>query len=109
MSQALGWQGPLYLLFYYVLTGLVLRSLAPQYLHYFRKQGQAECDLRCTHARLTTHATEIAYFGSLERERHIVARLFDKIFTNARKIFRVQTIISRAWLPFLPPSCCALP
>jgi len=94
LSQALGVQGPMYLLFYYVLTGLVLRSLAPQYLHYFRKQGQAECDLRCTHARLAAHSTEIAYFGSLERERNIVEKLFSQIFTNARKIFRVQAIIS---------------
>nr|CAG8573442.1 2616_t:CDS:10 [Entrophospora candida] len=81
---------PLYMIVYFVSSGLLLRAMSPPFGKFTAIEQKLEGDFRFTHSRIITHSEEIAFYGGNNREKAVVNGSFDKIVRHVKKIYRLR-------------------
>lgn len=94
LINTVGPNGPLLMFLYYILSGVILRSVMPSFARLISQQQKVEGDFRFTHNRLITHAEEIAFYGGHQRERVIINDRFNIIYQHTRGIFQRQAFVN---------------
>src|SRR5690606_2519798 len=77
LGQALGSTAPFMMVSYFLVAGAALRAISPPFGKYTAQEQKLEGDFRFHHARIITHAEEIAFYGGHERERGVINSSFD--------------------------------
>ena len=60
LGQAIGLDAPVYMIGYFIASGLFLRAISPPFGKYIATEQKLEGEFRFTHARIITHSEEIA-------------------------------------------------
>ena len=76
MSESLGVMGPVYIIGWYFLCGVILRSISPAFGSMVAEQQQKEGQFRSIHSRILGHAEEIAFYKGNDWEKR---RLFENL------------------------------
>ncbi|KAF0560725.1 ABC transporter transmembrane region 2-domain-containing protein [Gigaspora margarita] len=92
LGEAIGKEAPIYMIAYFLGSGLLLRAISPPFGKYTAIEQKLEGDFRFTHSRIITHSEEIAFYGGGEREQIVVNGSFDKIVKHIKKIYRLRFI-----------------
>lgn len=100
LASSVGLQGPAMMYMYYLLSGFFLRRLLPNFARMTSKQQQLEGDFRFHHTRLLMHAEEVAFYRGWDRERFLINRAFDRLYTHCANLLWKQALVGvfDAWL-----------
>lgn len=90
LGQALGSTAPFMMVSYFLVAGAALRAISPPFGKYTAQEQKLEGDFRFHHARIITHAEEIAFYGGHERERGVINSSFDAITKHIRKVYQMR-------------------
>ncbi|CAG8460002.1 7915_t:CDS:10 [Paraglomus brasilianum] len=90
LGEAIGREAPIYMIAYFMLSGVALRAISPPFGKFTAVEQKLEGDFRFTHSRIIAHSEEIAFYGGGEREKVVVNGSFDKIVRHVKKIYRLR-------------------
>ncbi|ORY95546.1 ABC transporter transmembrane region 2-domain-containing protein [Syncephalastrum racemosum] len=90
LGEAIGNEAPFFMIAYFVLSGVILRSFSPPFGRYTAIEQKLEGDFRFTHSRIITHSEEIAFYGGGQREKEVVNSSFQKIVNHVRKVYTLR-------------------
>ncbi|KAJ3224334.1 ATP-binding cassette sub- D member 3 [Clydaea vesicula] len=103
LSQAIGAEGPLIIIGYFVSTAFgknilynhfniveALRVISPPFGKFTANEQKLEGEFRYTHSRIITHAEEIAFYQGNKREKEVANKSFDKIYRHVQQVYRVH-------------------
>lgn len=90
LSQAIGLQGPLIIIGYFISTAAALRVISPPSAKYTAVEQKLEGEFRFTHSRIITHAEEVAFYQGNEREKTVANTSFDSIRNHIQKVYLVN-------------------
>lgn len=80
LSEILGVMGPVYIILWYFVCGLILRSVSPSFGMLIAQQQQKEGEFRAIHSSVLAHAEEIAFYDGSDWEKlKIDASLMDLV------------------------------
>ncbi|XP_062412578.1 ATP-binding cassette sub-family D member 3-like isoform X1 [Sardina pilchardus] len=82
LASAIGFQGPLYMLSYLVLSGLVLTRMRRPASHMTVTEQTLEGEYRYVNSRLITNSEEIAFYNGNAREKEIIQTTFQKLVSH---------------------------
>ncbi|KAG2173801.1 hypothetical protein INT43_005221 [Umbelopsis isabellina] len=84
LGEAIGGEAPVFMIAYFVMSGIVLRAFSPPFGKYTAIEQKLEGDFRFTHSRIIAHSEEIAFYGGGNREREVVDSSFRKVIINIK-------------------------
>ncbi|KAI9183096.1 hypothetical protein H9P43_004013 [Blastocladiella emersonii ATCC 22665] len=90
LGQAIGKESPIFMISYFLFSGVVLRSLSPPFGKYTAVEQRLEGDYRFTHSRIIAHNEEIAFYGGADREKTLVNASFDRIVRHASRVINLK-------------------
>ncbi|KAI8382979.1 ABC transporter transmembrane region 2-domain-containing protein [Blakeslea trispora] len=90
LGEAIGNEAPFFMIAYFVLSGVLLRTFSPPFGRYTAIEQKLEGDFRFTHSRIITHSEEIAFYRGGEREKEVVNNTFEKISNHVRKVYTLR-------------------
>eukprot|EP01130_Rhizamoeba_saxonica_P018228 TRINITY_DN9054_c0_g1_i1.p1 TRINITY_DN9054_c0_g1~~TRINITY_DN9054_c0_g1_i1.p1 ORF type:complete len:655 (-),score=132.24 TRINITY_DN9054_c0_g1_i1:20-1984(-) len=93
LSGAIGLQGPVSMLSYLVLSGLLLTRLRRPTAWYTVGQQHLEGEYRYMNSRLINSSEEIAFYRGNDKEREIVDDAFENLVEHTRKTYQFQFLI----------------
>ncbi|KAL5486881.1 hypothetical protein EMCRGX_G019418 [Ephydatia muelleri] len=102
LTDSIGAQGPVTMLIYLAISGLVLTRLRAPVGRMTVKEQQLEGELRFVNSRLITNSEEISFYQGSDRERVTVERTFGRLVDHLRNfiMFRfgmgiIDTLIAK--------------
>jgi len=90
LGQALGGMAPVYMISYFLVSGVILRQTSPPFGKYTAQEQKLEGDFRFNHSRIITHSEEIAFYRGQEREKALVTSSFEGIRRHVLKVFQLR-------------------
>ncbi|CAG8440215.1 6042_t:CDS:10 [Scutellospora calospora] len=90
LGEAIGKEAPIYMIAYFLASGVLLRAISPPFGKYTAIEQKLEGDFRFTHSRIINYSEEIAFYGGGEREQIVVNGSFDKIVKHIKKTYRLR-------------------
>lgn len=90
LGESVGAEAPVWMLSYFLTTGLLLRTISPPFGKYVAIEQALEGDFRYSHSRVITHAEEIAFYNGGDREKQIVNSSFQRIVNHLNKVFLLR-------------------
>ncbi|KAI8064461.1 ABC transporter transmembrane region 2-domain-containing protein [Gongronella butleri] len=90
LGEAIGNEAPFFMIGYFMLSGVLLRSFSPPFARYTAIEQRLEGDFRFTHSRIITHSEEVAFYGGGQREKDVVNNSFQKIVNHERKVYTLR-------------------
>jgi len=90
LGQAIGKGAPFYMVLYFFMSAVFLRTISPPFGKYTASEQYLEGQFRYAHSRIITHSEEIAFYKGADRERELVNNSFAKIVRHVRKIYRLR-------------------
>lgn len=90
LGESVGAEAPVWMLSYFLSTGLLLRTISPPFGKYVAIEQALEGDFRYSHSRVITHAEEIAFYNGGDREKQIVNSSFQRIVNHLNKVFLLR-------------------
>jgi len=87
LSELVGPQGPLAVIGYYFISGLIIRLISPRFGKLTAEAQRLEGEYRFCHNRLIMHAEEIAFYGGHDRENSIITTKFYAIVRHMNNMF----------------------
>ncbi|KAF7638960.1 ABC transporter domain-containing protein [Meloidogyne graminicola] len=94
IGGSLGWQAPIRLFVYLIVSGLVLTYLRRPIGRMTVMEQQLEGDYRFINSRLIVNSEEIAFYKGNEREHRSVMNSFQKMVTHLRSLILFRFSIS---------------
>eukprot|EP01095_Lingulamoeba_sp_RSL-Kostka_P001851 TRINITY_DN1264_c2_g6_i1.p1 TRINITY_DN1264_c2_g6~~TRINITY_DN1264_c2_g6_i1.p1 ORF type:complete len:670 (-),score=197.82 TRINITY_DN1264_c2_g6_i1:257-2266(-) len=94
LNTRVGFDGPTYMFLFYLVSGMLLRSIMPSFASLISQQQKTEGDFNFCHNRIITHAEEIAFYGGSKREKEIINDRFDDVFNHSREIYKQQAYVN---------------
>ena len=83
LSTLVGFEGPLYVILWYVFTGVLLRFVSPSFGKLFAVEQKLEGDYRACHTDLVNHAEEIAFFRGNDWEKNRLNKSYDTLINHS--------------------------
>jgi len=90
LAGAIGAEGPLMMLGYLVVSGLVLTSLRRPLARFTIEEQRLEGEFRNVNSRLITHSEEIAFYGGNQREQETMNNSFSRLVRHLRKAMQFR-------------------
>ncbi|ORX48562.1 hypothetical protein DM01DRAFT_1368173 [Hesseltinella vesiculosa] len=90
LGEAIGNEAPFFMIGYFFLSGVLLRSFSPPFARYTAIEQRLEGDFRFTHSRIIAHSEEVAFYGGGQREKEVVNNSFQKIVNHERKVYTLR-------------------
>ncbi|KAI9283730.1 ABC transporter transmembrane region 2-domain-containing protein [Umbelopsis sp. AD052] len=92
LGEAIGGEAPVFMIAYFVMSGIILRAFSPPFGKYTAIEQKLEGDFRFTHSRIIAHSEEIAFYGGGQREKEVVESSFRKISRHIRKVYTLRFV-----------------
>lgn len=86
LSVLLGWQGPGYIIMWYIFSTFVLRALSPAFGRLTAIEQQLEGSYRACHTDLVHHSEEIAFYRGQSWEKTRLNASFKDLTTHSRSV-----------------------
>jgi len=83
LSDVVGWEGPFFVVFWYFISGWVLRFISPPFGKLTAIEQRLEGEYRTCHSDLVNHAEEIAFYKGQDWEKTRINTSFD-VFHNQK-------------------------
>ena len=77
LSTLVGIEGPLYVILWYLFTGVLLRFVSPSFGKLFAVEQKLEGDYRACHTDLVNHAEEVAFFRGNQWEKNRLNKSYE--------------------------------
>ena len=90
ISDVIGPLGPLAVVTYYFLCGLIIQTISPRFGRMTAQTQRLEGAFRTAHHRLITSSEEVAFYGGQQREQSIINNKFNDVLVNQSEFFRKQ-------------------
>jgi ATP-binding cassette subfamily D (ALD) protein 3 len=72
LAELVGWEGPAMIIVWYLMSGMVIKSISPPFGKLVAMEQKFEGDYRQTHNELLNHAEEVAFYsGNLWEKKRI--------------------------------------
>jgi len=114
--QAVGAAGPLFMSFYYLWTGLLLKLGTPPFGKMAAEEARLEGEFRFAHSRIITNAEEIAFYGGQKVEHNILSTAYQRLIRHVnyvykKKIFHgmLEGMVIKYWSSVQGLLICAIP
>ncbi|KAI8085114.1 ABC transporter transmembrane region 2-domain-containing protein [Halteromyces radiatus] len=89
LGEAIGNESPIYIIAYFVLSGVLLRTFSPPFGRYAAIEQKLEDDFRLGHAHIISHTESVVFDGG-ERQKEVVNNSFQKIVNHVRKVYTLR-------------------
>jgi len=86
LAVLLGWQGPGYIILWYIFSTIVLRILSPAFGRLTAIEQQLEGSYRACHTDLVHHSEEIAFYRGQSWEKTRLNNSFKELTTHSRSV-----------------------
>jgi len=83
LSTLVGFEGPLYVILWYMFTGVLLRFVSPSFGKLFAVEQKLEGDYRACHSDLVNHAEEIAFFRGNQWEKNRLNKSYETLINHS--------------------------
>ena len=83
LSTLVGIEGPLYVILWYLFTGVLLRFVSPSFGKLFAVEQRLEGDYRACHTDLVNHAEEIAFFRGNVWEKNRLNKSYETLINHS--------------------------
>jgi ATP-binding cassette, subfamily D (ALD), peroxisomal long-chain fatty acid import protein len=93
LAQTLGPAAPAYMLSYFVLCSVLLRSVQPPFGQLTADEQKVEGEYRLHHSRLIVHAEEVAFYSGGDREKIYINRALEGVLAHAKKLASARWFI----------------
>ncbi|KNC53822.1 ATP-binding cassette [Thecamonas trahens ATCC 50062] len=93
LTDNIGLQGPVVMLGYLVLSGVVLTRLRRPTGAFTVQEQRLEGEFRYVNSRLITHSEEIAFYNGNKREEITIASTFSRLVTHLRNALQFRGLI----------------
>eukprot|EP01117_Protostelium_nocturnum_P003830 TRINITY_DN15096_c0_g1_i1.p1 TRINITY_DN15096_c0_g1~~TRINITY_DN15096_c0_g1_i1.p1 ORF type:complete len:720 (-),score=275.12 TRINITY_DN15096_c0_g1_i1:65-2224(-) len=93
LSSITGWQGPLMMYSYFILSGILKKFVMPPLGRLTALESELEGNYRTAHQRLIANSEEIAFYDGSEKERTIINTLFLNIFRHSSYVYYLKCLI----------------
>lgn len=87
LSETLGYEGPLLMIAWYVLSGFVMRYIAPPFGKLTAIEQTLEGEFRACHSALITHSEEIAFYKGNHWEKQRVNETFRMLIQHIKGVY----------------------
>ena len=82
MAELMGWQGPALVIFWYIISGFMIKFISPPFGKLTALEQKLEGEFRTTHTDLLNHAEEIAFYNGDNWEKTRVNRKFKELYKH---------------------------
>ena len=82
----MGWSGPIIVIAWYLLSGLLLRFVSPPFGKLIAGEQRLEGEYRASQTDLVHHAEEIAFYRGNEWEKTRITNIFYVLFEQYRNL-----------------------
>ena len=86
LAVLLGWQGPGYIILWYIFSTIILRILSPAFGRLTAVEQQLEGSYRACHTDLVHHSEEIAFYRGQNWEKGRLNSSFKDLTTHSRSV-----------------------
>lgn len=93
LSTTLGWQGPCYILGYYVGATMLQKYISPSFGKLVAVEQKLEGEFRACHTNVNQHSEEIGFYRGDNWERKKVNATFDTQYDHSQKLARKRSHI----------------
>jgi ATP-binding cassette subfamily D (ALD) protein 3 len=93
LSTITGWQGPLIMYCYFIISGIIKKSIMPPLGKLTARESELEGNYRTAHQRLIVNSEEIAFYNGSKKERTIINALFDNIYNHSSYLYYLKCLV----------------
>jgi len=93
LSGALGVEGPMLMLGYLVMSGLLLTRLRRPLGRFTVEEQRLEGEFRAVNSRVITHSEEIAFYGGNQREQETINGAFARLVKHLRNAHQFRFVM----------------
>lgn len=90
LAATLGPEGPVFMIAYFVLCSVMLRTVQPPFGELAVQEAKLEGEYRLRHSRLIAHSEEIAFYGGASVEKANINAAFDDCQAHAMKVYAAR-------------------
>lgn len=90
LTGAIGWQGPLYMLIYLALSGLILTRVRRPIGKYTVTEQRLEGEFRYVNSRFITNSEEIAFYQGNRKEKNTILAEFGKLVRHVEQFIKFK-------------------
>jgi ATP-binding cassette subfamily D (ALD) protein 3 len=87
LSETLGYEGPLLMVGWYFLSGMLIKFIAPPFGKLTAIEQTLEGEFRACHTALITHSEEIAFYKGNEWEKKRINETFKELMSHIKAIY----------------------
>lgn len=87
LSETLGYEGPLLMIGWYVLSGFLIKFVAPPFGKLTAIEQTLEGEFRACHSALITHSEEIAFYKGNKWEQKRIDETFKELVNHVNNIY----------------------
>eukprot|EP01112_Ceratiomyxa_fruticulosa_P016659 TRINITY_DN5070_c0_g1_i1.p1 TRINITY_DN5070_c0_g1~~TRINITY_DN5070_c0_g1_i1.p1 ORF type:complete len:656 (+),score=61.24 TRINITY_DN5070_c0_g1_i1:1521-3488(+) len=96
LSGPLGAAGPVVMLSYLALSGVILNHLRRPLGKYTVEEQKLEGEFRTVNSRLISHSEEVAFYGGNDREKSVLGSSFFRLVRHLRKTMQFRFVMGIA-------------
>lgn len=87
LSETLGYEGPLLMIGWYVISGIIIKFIAPPFGKLTAIEQTLEGEFRACHSALITHSEEIAFYKGNKWEQKRINETFNELVSHIKSIY----------------------
>jgi ATP-binding cassette subfamily D (ALD) protein 3 len=87
LSETLGYEGPLYMILWYFLSGMVIKFISPPFGKLIAIEQTLEGEFRACHSALISHSEEIAFYKGNKWEQRRINETFEELVQHINSMY----------------------
>jgi ATP-binding cassette subfamily D (ALD) protein 3 len=87
LSETLGYEGPLYMIMWYFLSGFVIKFISPPFGKLIAIEQTLEGEFRACHSALISHSEEIAFYKGNKYEQKKINETFEELIQHINSMY----------------------
>jgi len=93
LAELVGWEGPGLIIFWYFISGLVIRSISPAFGRLTAVQQKLEGEYRAKHTDLLNHSEEIAFYNGSDWEKSRINSKFKELLNHVKYVLHKRFLM----------------
>jgi ATP-binding cassette subfamily D (ALD) protein 3 len=87
LSETLGYEGPLYMILWYLFSGVIIKFISPPFGKLIAIEQTLEGEFRACHSALISHSEEIAFYKGNNWEKKRINETFQELINHINSIY----------------------
>ena len=87
LSETLGYEGPLYMILWYLLSGVVIKFISPPFGKLIAIEQTLEGEFRACHSALISHSEEVAFYKGNKWEQKRINETFEELIQHINSMY----------------------